>query len=124
MSMREERLQEAYDVIERELELLGATGVEDRLQDGVPDTINALREAGIQVREGGGEECRKSKVTVRISKSCCKSHSKSCKSHSKVVVKVIGKVVVRAIEKVKTKVRKCHCKSHNKRHLICAKIQV
>ena len=49
LSQREEKLQEAYDVIERDLHLLGATGVEDRLQDGVPETITALREAGIQV---------------------------------------------------------------------------
>lgn len=28
---------------------LGATGVEDRLQDGVPDTISAVREAGMKV---------------------------------------------------------------------------
>ena len=27
----------------------GATGIEDRLQEGVPDTIAALREAGIQL---------------------------------------------------------------------------
>eukprot|EP00927_Polykrikos_kofoidii_P087127 TRINITY_DN9960_c1_g1_i1.p1 TRINITY_DN9960_c1_g1~~TRINITY_DN9960_c1_g1_i1.p1 ORF type:complete len:1119 (+),score=148.26 TRINITY_DN9960_c1_g1_i1:74-3430(+) len=34
---------------ERELELLGATAIEDRLQDGVPDTIERLRLAGITV---------------------------------------------------------------------------
>lgn len=28
---------------------LGATGIEDRLQDGVPETIMALRKAGIKV---------------------------------------------------------------------------
>ena len=27
----------------------GATGIEDRLQDGVPDTIQSLREAGMKV---------------------------------------------------------------------------
>uniref|UniRef100_A0A158QD87 Phospholipid-transporting ATPase n=1 Tax=Hymenolepis diminuta TaxID=6216 RepID=A0A158QD87_HYMDI len=35
--------------IEVNLELLGATGIEDSLQDGVPDTISALREAGMKV---------------------------------------------------------------------------
>ncbi|KAM7537180.1 hypothetical protein Aperf_G00000078666 [Anoplocephala perfoliata] len=35
--------------IEVNLELLGATGIEDSLQDGVPDTIAALREAGLKV---------------------------------------------------------------------------
>lgn len=29
--------------------VLGATGIEDRLQDGVPDTIQALRRAGISI---------------------------------------------------------------------------
>jgi len=35
--------------VERDLHVLGATAVEDRLQDGVPDTIAALRDAGIKV---------------------------------------------------------------------------
>ena len=35
--------------IERELLLLGASGIEDKLQDGVPETIASLREAGIKV---------------------------------------------------------------------------
>lgn len=33
--------------IESGLRLVGATGIEDRLQDYVPETIFALREAGI-----------------------------------------------------------------------------
>ena len=39
----------AFNEIEQGLHLLGATAVEDRLQDGVPETIVSLREAGIQV---------------------------------------------------------------------------
>ena len=39
----------AYDKIETQLVLLGTTGVEDKLQEGVPKTICALREAGIKV---------------------------------------------------------------------------
>ncbi|VDK48573.1 unnamed protein product [Taenia asiatica] len=35
--------------IEVDLELLGATGIEDSLQEGVPETIAALREAGMKV---------------------------------------------------------------------------
>ena len=35
--------------IEHSLELLGATGIEDRLQDGVPECIHSLRHAGIKV---------------------------------------------------------------------------
>lgn len=44
---RDTLLQESYSNIEKHLQLLGATGIEDRLQSGVPDTIQALREAGI-----------------------------------------------------------------------------
>ena len=40
---------EAACEIETEMELLGATGIEDRLQDGVPETISALRQAGINM---------------------------------------------------------------------------
>ena len=43
------QLSEAYDKVERKMTVVGATAVEDKLQDGVPETISALREAGIQV---------------------------------------------------------------------------
>ncbi len=46
---REEKLDEVADAIERELTLLGGTAIEDRLQDGVPDTISLLAEAGIKL---------------------------------------------------------------------------
>lgn len=36
-------------MIERDLTLLGATAIEDKLQDGVPDTIHTLQQAGIKV---------------------------------------------------------------------------
>lgn len=36
--------------IERNLQLLGATAIEDRLQDGVPEAIAALKRAGLKVR--------------------------------------------------------------------------
>ena len=35
--------------IESKMELLGATGVEDTLQEGVPDTLETLRAAGNKV---------------------------------------------------------------------------
>lgn len=43
------QLQKLYNSLERDLTLLGATAVEDCLQDGVADTIRSLREAGIKV---------------------------------------------------------------------------
>ncbi|KAJ7928501.1 aminophospholipid-transporting P-type ATPase [Mycena leptocephala] len=39
----------AAELIEKDLFLLGATAIEDKLQDGVPDTIHTLQMAGIKV---------------------------------------------------------------------------
>lgn len=41
------RTSELAEDIEREMEAIGATGIEDRLQNGVPQTITALREVRI-----------------------------------------------------------------------------
>lgn len=46
---RDSRLEEVAEKIETGLELLGITGIEDKLQVGVPDAIEKLREAGIQL---------------------------------------------------------------------------
>ncbi|XP_012281386.1 probable phospholipid-transporting ATPase VD isoform X2 [Orussus abietinus] len=46
---RERRIRESYSVLESHLTLLGATGIEDRLQPGVPEAIAALVAAGIVV---------------------------------------------------------------------------
>lgn len=45
----------------------GATGIEDRLQEDVPDTIVALREAGIQVWVLTGD---KPETAVNIAYAC------------------------------------------------------
>ncbi|XP_068732876.1 LOW QUALITY PROTEIN: phospholipid-transporting ATPase IF-like [Montipora capricornis] len=64
---REEQLAMVYEEVERDLHVLGATAVEDRLQDGVPETIEALREAGIKVWVLTGD---KEETAVNISHSC------------------------------------------------------
>ncbi|PSN32447.1 hypothetical protein C0J52_17592, partial [Blattella germanica] len=46
---RDRRLRESFSRLETNLTLLGATGIEDRLQDGVPETINALINSGIVI---------------------------------------------------------------------------
>ncbi|OBZ69329.1 Phospholipid-transporting ATPase DNF1 [Grifola frondosa] len=46
---REELIEAVCEEMERGLQLLGATAIEDRLQDGVPETIADLKEAGIKV---------------------------------------------------------------------------
>jgi len=36
-------------ILEQDLELLGLTGVEDKLQDGVKTTLELLRNAGLKI---------------------------------------------------------------------------
>ncbi len=46
---RADELDKAAEIIERDFYLLGATAIEDRLQDGVPETIHTLQQANIKV---------------------------------------------------------------------------
>ena len=46
---RDEKIQECQQSLEVDLEFLGLTGIEDKLQDGVSSTIESLKNAGIQV---------------------------------------------------------------------------
>ncbi|XP_064367263.1 phospholipid-transporting ATPase VD isoform X2 [Dromaius novaehollandiae] len=64
---REELLLESAIRLETKLTLLGATGIEDRLQEGVPDTIQALRKAGIKIWMLTGD---KRETAVSIAYAC------------------------------------------------------
>ncbi|KAH8880163.1 phospholipid-translocating P-type ATPase [Thozetella sp. PMI_491] len=64
---REEKLEEIADKIERDLKLLGGTAIEDRLQEGVPDTIALLGEAGIKLWVLTGD---KVETAINIGFSC------------------------------------------------------
>lgn len=66
MGDRENRLFEVACEIEKDFELLGATGIEDKLQEGVPETIAKLREAGINVWVLTGD---KQETAIQIAKS-------------------------------------------------------
>jgi phospholipid-translocating ATPase len=46
---REDEMERVADKIEREATLLGATAIEDKLQDGVPECLADLKRAGIKV---------------------------------------------------------------------------
>ena len=46
---REEEVARVDEEIERDLELIGSTAIEDRLQDDVPATIKFMKEAGIKL---------------------------------------------------------------------------
>jgi phospholipid-translocating ATPase len=53
---REAIIEAVSDEIEHDLRLLGATAIEDRLQDGVPETIADLKRAGIKVWVATGDK--------------------------------------------------------------------
>ncbi|KAI3661424.1 hypothetical protein MP638_003897 [Amoeboaphelidium occidentale] len=46
---RQEKMEKIADEIEKNLELLGITAIEDQLQDGVPQALDSLREANIKL---------------------------------------------------------------------------
>lgn len=64
---REEKMEEAAEIIEQDLSLIGGTAIEDRLQDGVPDTIALLAEAGIKLWVLTGD---KVETAINIGFSC------------------------------------------------------
>lgn len=64
---RDEKLEIVSDAIERDLTLLGGTAIEDRLQDGVPDTIALLGDAGIKLWVLTGD---KVETAINIGFSC------------------------------------------------------
>ena len=65
MDNREEKVQQTYEEIEVDLELLGATAIEDKLQDGVPQCIERFDTSG---NEDLGVDRRQDRsVFVRLS---------------------------------------------------------
>ncbi|XP_023612464.1 phospholipid-transporting ATPase IB isoform X2 [Myotis lucifugus] len=64
---RAQRLEECYEIIEKNLLLLGATAIEDRLQAGVPETIANLLKAGIKIWVLTGD---KQETAINIGYSC------------------------------------------------------
>jgi phospholipid-translocating ATPase len=67
ITQRNKMLAAAYDEIESGLVLIGATAVEDKLQDQVADTLEFLREGGIKIWVLTGD---KKETAINISNSC------------------------------------------------------
>ncbi|KAK9461047.1 uncharacterized protein V1516DRAFT_674868 [Lipomyces oligophaga] len=67
MKNRSEELDKAAELIEKDLYLLGATAIEDKLQDGVPDTIHTLQTAGIKIWVLTGD---RQETAINIGMSC------------------------------------------------------
>ena len=58
---------DCYNSLESKMKLIGATGIEDRLQEGVPDAIARLRQAGVVVWVLTGD---KQETAINIAFSC------------------------------------------------------
>ncbi|KAL1660926.1 hypothetical protein GGF50DRAFT_118469 [Schizophyllum commune] len=64
---RGDALDQAAELIEKDMFLLGATAIEDKLQEGVPDTIHTLQMAGIKVWVLTGD---RQETAINIGMSC------------------------------------------------------
>ncbi|RIB10327.1 hypothetical protein C2G38_2106365 [Gigaspora rosea] len=64
---RQDELDKAAEMIEKNLFLLGATAIEDKLQDGVPETIHTLQQAGIKIWVLTGD---RQETAINIGLSC------------------------------------------------------
>ena len=64
---RADELDKAAEIIEHDFTLLGATAIEDKLQDGVPDTIHTLQTAGIKIWVLTGD---RQETAINIGMSC------------------------------------------------------
>ncbi|KAM5195408.1 phospholipid-transporting ATPase IG isoform 2-T4 [Hipposideros larvatus] len=60
---REEKMNKVFDDIERNMNLIGATAVEDKLQDQAAETIEALHAAGLKVWVLTGDKMETAKST-------------------------------------------------------------
>ncbi|XP_026491605.2 probable phospholipid-transporting ATPase IA isoform X4 [Vanessa tameamea] len=69
---REQKIEEAALLIENNLRLLGATAIEDKLQDGVPEAIAALLKANIHVWVLTGD---KQETAINVAHSARLLHS-------------------------------------------------
>ncbi|ODH52983.1 hypothetical protein GX48_00851 [Paracoccidioides brasiliensis] len=64
---RQEKIERAGELIEAQLELVGATAIEDKLQKGVPEAIDKLRRANIKLWMLTGD---KRETAINIGHSC------------------------------------------------------
>jgi len=67
LANREEKVADVYEDIEKDLQLIGATAIEDKLQDGVPETIKNLTKANIKIWVLTGD---KQETAINIGYSC------------------------------------------------------
>lgn len=75
---RQDLIDQSSETLERNLDLAGATAIEDELQKGVPETIDKLRRAGMRLWMLTGD---KRETAINIGHSC-----KLIKSYSEVII--------------------------------------
>lgn len=71
---RQERVEAAAELIEQGFDLAGVTAIEDKLQKGVPETIDKLRRANIKVWMLTGDK-RETAINIAHSARICKPFS-------------------------------------------------
>ncbi|KAI1031793.1 hypothetical protein LB504_000959 [Fusarium proliferatum] len=71
---RQQRIEDAGDMIEQSFDLVGATAIEDKLQKGVPETIERLRKANIKVWMLTGDK-RETAINIAHSARICRPGS-------------------------------------------------
>ncbi|KAG0647426.1 phospholipid-transporting ATPase [Hyphodiscus hymeniophilus] len=75
LANRQQMIESAGEIIERDFELAGATAIEDKLQKGIPETIEKLRRANIKIWMLSGDK-RETAVNIAHSSQICKSYSR------------------------------------------------
>lgn len=73
---RQDRIESAAELIEQNFDLAGVTAIEDKLQQGVPDTIDKLRRANIKVWMLTGDK-RETAINIAHSARICKPFSET-----------------------------------------------
>lgn len=71
---RQERIEAAGELIEQSLDLIGASAIEDKLQKGVPETIDRLRRANIKIWMLTGDK-RETAINIAHSARICRPGS-------------------------------------------------
>jgi len=74
LTRRQEMIELAGELIERDLNLAGATAIEDKLQKSVPETIDKLQRANIKIWMLTGDK-RETAINIAHSTRICRSHS-------------------------------------------------
>ncbi|KAK3027872.1 hypothetical protein RJ639_041506 [Escallonia herrerae] len=116
---REKKLDEVAELIERDLNLIGCTAIEDKLQEGVPSCIETLSRAGIKIWVLTGD---KMETAINIAYAC-----KLINNDMKQFIISSETAAIREVENkgdqvelerfikdaVKTELKKCHEEAQN-----------